>query len=300
MRPAERPKLREAAALGLLQGPTELLPVSSSGHTALIPWLAGWRYAELDPELRKSFEVALHLGAGVALVLDMRGELGTAIRTLTLRRTTTIALSLLPPVLVGFALEGQIQRRLGGPRSIAAGLIAGAFAMALADIRASKRERSGMHGHEVREDGARGDGVGSKARARLQSEVGPRDGFALGLAQAAALIPGVSRSGATLTAARMRGFAREDAHALSWQAALPVILGAGALKGWRLLRGGVRSQARPALAVGALGAFVSTSVSARLLRARTRAHPLAAYAAYRCALAGFALARTWRMRRDAG
>ena len=67
--------IREAVALGALQGPTELLPVSSSAHTTLIPWLAGWSYAELDPELRKSFEVALHAGAGAALAIDMRAEL---------------------------------------------------------------------------------------------------------------------------------------------------------------------------------------------------------------------------------
>ena len=67
--------VRHALALGLLQGPAELLPVSSSGHTTLLPWLAGWPYAELDGELRKSFEVALHAGAGLALAIDMRSEL---------------------------------------------------------------------------------------------------------------------------------------------------------------------------------------------------------------------------------
>ena len=73
--------LRHAVALGLMQGPTELLPISSSGHTALIPWLAGWSsYTELDPALRKSFEVALHAGAGAALAIDMRTELIEAAR----------------------------------------------------------------------------------------------------------------------------------------------------------------------------------------------------------------------------
>ncbi len=70
-----RISLGQAAALGVLQGPTELLPVSSSAHTTLVPWLAGWSYPELDPELRKSFEVALHAGAAAALALDMRAEL---------------------------------------------------------------------------------------------------------------------------------------------------------------------------------------------------------------------------------
>jgi len=85
-----RARLRHAVVLGLLQGPTELLPVSSSAHTTLIPRLAGWSHAELDPELRKSFEVALHAGAGAALAIDMRTELIGAARTLDKRRAAMI------------------------------------------------------------------------------------------------------------------------------------------------------------------------------------------------------------------
>ena len=137
-----RARLRHAVALGLLQGPTELLPVSSSAHTTLIPWLAGWPYADLDPELRKSFEVALHAGAAAALAIDMRTELIEAARTLDRHRAAAIALSLAPPALAGYVLERPIERHLGGPRSIAVGLIAGAAAMALADLRPGRR-----HGH---------------------------------------------------------------------------------------------------------------------------------------------------------
>ena len=129
------PKLRHAVALGLLQGPTELLPVSSSGHTSLIPWLAGWPYAELEPELRKSFEVALHAGAGLALAIDMREELLEAALRLDRARAVVVALSLAPPAIAGYLLEQPIERRLGGPCSIAVGLVAGAVTMALADVR---------------------------------------------------------------------------------------------------------------------------------------------------------------------
>jgi hypothetical protein len=177
--PSERLSLHHAVALGLLQGPTELLPISSSGHTVLMPWLAGWPYAELDPELRKSFEVALHVGAGVALAINMRTELAEATLNLDRRQAAVIALSLAPPAVAGYALRRFIGRRLGGPRSIAAGLLAGAAAMALADARPAG-------GTRTREDAC------------------PHDGLALGLAQAAALIPGISRNGATLTAARAR------------------------------------------------------------------------------------------------
>jgi undecaprenyl-diphosphatase len=280
-----RPSLCQAAALGALQGPTELLPVSSSAHTTLIPWLAGWSsYAELDPELRKSLEVALHAGAAAALAIDMRTELIEAARTLDRRRAGMVALSLAPPALAGYALQGPIERHLGGPRSITVGLIAGAAAMALADLRPGRlRGRRAPDGRGVR------DGSPARGGRRVQ-EAGPRDGLALGLAQAMALIPGVSRSGATLTAARARGFARADAQALSWHAGLGVILGASALQAWRMRRRGLPDEARPALAAGAGGAFVSTLASAHVLRRpRVSSRSLLPYAVYRCTIAVVAL-----------
>ena len=75
------PRLRtsEAVALGALHGPAELLPISSSAHTELVPWLLGWEYAELDPELRKAFEVAVHAGTAAALLIVLREEVGEAL-----------------------------------------------------------------------------------------------------------------------------------------------------------------------------------------------------------------------------
>jgi undecaprenyl-diphosphatase len=275
-RAEEELSLRHAAALGLLQGPTELLPVSSSAHTALLPWLAGWPYAELDSELRKSFEVALHAGAGLALAIEMRAELLALLRSLDVRRTVVLGLTLAPPTIAGYALRRPIERCLGGPRSIAAGLIAGAVAMALADARA---------------DGRTGGGRGWEDARAL-------DGLALGLAQASALIPGVSRNGATLTAARVRGFARDAAQSLSWDAALPVILGASALKGSRLARVGARPQLGAPLALGGATAFLSTLVSARLMRRGgrdgRRGRALLPFALYRCLLAALVLRRLRR------
>jgi undecaprenyl-diphosphatase len=270
MRRAEKPlPLGHAVVLGLVQGPAELLPISSSAHTALIPWLAGWPYAELDGDLRKSFEVALHTGGALALALAGRRELLGRLRSLDRRRTSVLALALAPPAIAGYALREAIARRLGGPRSIAAGLVAGAVAMAFADTR---------------------PGPGS----RRCEDAGPRDGLALGLAQAIALIPGVSRNGATLTAARARGFGRQGAHALSWSVALPVILGAGALEG-RRLQGRAARRHMPAMAAGAAAAFLSTLASARLLRSEGREpRPLLPYALYRCLLAALALRRLRR------
>jgi len=259
--------LRHAVALGLAQGPTELLPVSSSAHTALIPFLLGWPYASLDGGLRKSFEVALHTGAGVALAIDMRGELAVAARKLDRRRLTTIALSLAPAAIAGLALGPSIERRLGGPRSIAAGLAGGGVAMAVADARPA-------------------------AKTRDHDDAGPADGLALGLAQAVALVPGISRYGATLTAARARGFSRAGAQSLSWHAALPVMLGASALKGARTVRHGASAGVGAPLAAGASAAFVSTLLSARVLRRAAGApRSLLPCSLYRCLLAALVLAR---------
>ena len=268
--------LRHAVALGLLQGPAELLPISSSAHTALLPWLAGWPYAQLDGERRKAFEVALHAGAGLALALDMRGELRRAAAALDARRSCALALALAPPALAGFLLQGPIERRLGGPRSIAAGLAGGALAIALTETRARRDARP-------------------PRVQRACAQVGPGDGLALGLAQACALVPGVSRNGATLAAARARGFARRDAQRLSWLAALPVILGASLLKGGRLIGDGGPRGIRPAAALGAAAAFASTLASARVVRRGARQErALLPCALYRCLLAALVLRRLRR------
>jgi undecaprenyl-diphosphatase len=258
--------------LGLVQGPTELLPVSSSAHTTLIPLLLGWPYDSLDGELRKSFELALHAGASVALAFDMRRELIDAAQRLDRRRVGVIALSLAPAALAGLALRPLIARRLGGPRAIAGGLAGGSAAMSFAELAFASGER------------ADGD-----ARAG--------DGIALGLAQAFALAPGVSRYGATLAVARARGFSRVDAQTLSWHAALPVMLGASALEGVRLVRRPPAAGTGLPLAVGAAAALVSTSLSARLLRRPSRAlRSLLPSAVYRLLLAALVLARVQRHR----
>ncbi|HEY7952461.1 MAG TPA: undecaprenyl-diphosphate phosphatase [Solirubrobacteraceae bacterium] len=251
--------LHHAALLGLIQGPTELLPVSSSAHTVLVPQLLGWR-SELSPEEAKTFEIALHYGAALGLILTLRRELFAGAR-----RPLVLALSLAPPTLVGFALERPIERRLSGPGTIAINLLAGAVAMALADLRG--------------------------AHARRVQDATASDGLALGVAQALALVPGVSRNGATLTAARGRGFHRADAQTLSWQVALPPILGATVLKGRRLLSDGAPGRLARPLAVGAAAAFASTLACSPLLSPTRRARSLVPFALYRAGLAAVAYRR---------
>jgi len=273
MSPAERDRraglsVRQAVALGVLHGPAELLPISSSGHVTAIPWLLGWRYQELDVELRKSFEVALHAGTAAALLIVLRSEVDEAVRELDGRRVSLILLTFAPPALAGYALERTIERNLGTPRAVAAGLIAGAVVMAIAD---------------------------RAPQTRSHREAGSADAVWLGLAQACALVPGVSRNGATLAAARLLRFARADANRLSRHAALPVIAGATLLKGLRLARRGLDSQTGAAFGAGAAASFASTLVSTWLIRQVERDRSLVPYAIYRVALAAAMIRRLARV-----
>src|SRR3954451_2126219 len=179
-----------AGALGLVHGPAELLPVSSSAHVALVARLAGGDYEALSPEARKAFEVALHAGALGALVLIVRppGLRAAVIETL-------------PAALAGVLLEGPVEQRLGGLRATAAGLVVGSVVLVAADA------------------------AGPRTRG-CDEAPGDLDALVIGVAQAAALAPGLSRLGMAVAAARLRGFPPARAFALGREAGLPVLLGA--------------------------------------------------------------------------
>jgi undecaprenyl-diphosphatase len=132
---------------------------------------------------------------------------------------------------------------------------------------------------------------------RRAEDAGSLDSLWLGVAQACSLVPGVSRNGATLAAARWRRFTRVDANRLSRHAALPIIAGATVLKGVRLRARGLPAGAAAPFAAGALAAFVSTLGSTRLIRALERDSSLLPYALYRIGLAAL-IAR--RLARDPG
>jgi undecaprenyl-diphosphatase len=235
-------RLAEAVALGALQGPAELLPISSSAHIGLV-----LRDRVTGAE-RKEFEVALHAGTALALAAGVRAP-----------RWRFWMAATAPPAIAGLLFERVVEERLGTPRTIALGLVAGGAAMAWAD-RAPTR--------------------------RSADEADVRDGWWLGAAQTLALMPGVSRSGATRAVARRRGFGRADAAALSREVALPVLVGAATLKGARLAarRPPVRSL-RP-LAAGAAAAAASSWAA---LRIDADELPLRAWAAYRAVLAAAVL-----------
>jgi undecaprenyl-diphosphatase len=213
--------------MGLVQGPTELLPVSSSGHLVLL----GSR--------DKAFDVFLHAGTAAAL-------------SIALPAPRLRPLMLVPAAIAGLALEKPIETKLG-KRSVGAGQIAGGLALLLAD-RASER--------------------------RSEEELGVRDSLLIGLAQACALVPGVSRNGATVTAARLLGYRRDAASRISRDAALPVIVGATALKLFRL-RGGRPTAAHTA---GFAAAFGSSLAAAQLVPRIDRLRSYTPFALYRIGL----------------
>jgi undecaprenyl-diphosphatase len=204
-----------------------------------VPRLLGWEYASLPPDARKTFEVALHAGSAPALALALRGSLFEA--------PHLQALTVLPAALVGLAFERQIESRLGGVRSVAIAQICGGLALLAADLMPERR-----------------------------SSASAADHLAVGFGQAAALIPGVSRSGAALTVARLRGLSRPAAASLALRAALPVTVGAGLLKGTRAVQDGVPRELRAPALAGAFAALAS-ALAARPLARATRWRGIALY-----------------------
>jgi undecaprenyl-diphosphatase len=239
-----------------------MLPVSSSGHVALLPQLLGWSYAELDDELRKSFEVALHAGTAVALLIALRHEVVEVLSELNARRVGRHLLAFLPPAFAAALWERQIEERFGSARGVAVAQIAGGAVLGAADLLPARR---------------------------THAQAGDLDAFAIGLGQACALIPGVSRNGATLTGARLRLFERRSANLMSRHAALPIIVAAAGLKGSRLAKRGLPRSQRLPFAAGAVAAFASTLASSRLVPVVDGARTYLPFAVYRVALGTAAL-----------
>ena len=206
----------QALVLGVVQGATELLPISSSGHLILVPWLFDWTYLEQNDAFNQTFDVSLHLGTCIAVgayfwqdvVALVRAWLGTlrtrSISTASERLAWAVLVATIPAAIVGFALEDPIAEHLGEPWQIA--IFLGAFGLLL--------------GWADRRPGP--DGL---------ADVTVRRGLWVGLAQCLALMPGVSRSGITITASRFLGLDRDASARFSFLLLLPITLGAVLFKG---------------------------------------------------------------------
>jgi undecaprenyl-diphosphatase len=259
-----------AIVLGLVQGLSEFLPISSSGHLILVPWLFGWDDFDGNESVKKAFDVSLHIGTLIAVVAYFRRELVVYVRdgtrlVIRRQRPTTVdgriawllVLSTIPAALVGAAFEDQIDSRLGEPWIIAVSLIVFGVVLWFADRLVGRR--------------------------RFE-EFSARDAVIVGAAQALALNPGTSRSGITITAARWRGFDRDAAARLSFLMSLPVIAGAIVLKVGRLIVDGIPDGLFWPMVVGiatsALSGWVAVWGTMRLIRTRS----FAPFVVYRIAL----------------
>lgn len=266
----------QAIVLGIVQGLTEFAPVSSSGHLILVPWLFHWPILT-NETLNKTFDVALHIGTFVGAVAYFWRDIvkylkawGHSIRRRSIedvdeRMAWFLVIGTIPGALAGALFEDTIEEKLGQPYLIAIMLVAFGIILYVVDRRA--RQTRGF------EDLRFGDAI------------------FIGLAQAVALQPGVSRSGVTITAARGVGVRREVAARFSFLLSLPIIGGAGVYKGVKLLTGAehIPPGFGPAFAWGMVASAVSGFLVIWGLLAYLRRRDFAPFVLYRLAAAGVVL-----------
>jgi undecaprenyl-diphosphatase len=238
----------QAVWLGILQGLGEFLPISSSGHLVVVPWLLGW------PEHGLSFDVALHVGTLAAVLYaffdDWRRLVTAGVRSTLAGRPFAdpdsrllwlLAAASVPGALAGFLLEERAESAFRAPPLVAA-------AMAVMGIVLFVADRS-ARGGEVR-------------------NVSLRDAMLIGIAQAMALVPGVSRSGATISMALFLGYRREDAARFSFLLATPITVGAAALKSRYLFEPGHVAQVLAGMVTAAVFGFASIRFLLAYVRTR--------------------------------
>ncbi len=247
-----------AFLLGILQGATEFLPVSSSGHLVLVPWLFGW------PAPGLAFDVVVHWGTALAVVVYFWRDWVTIVkeaRFFPQNLASLILLGTLPAALIGYLLEDFFEGMFARPVAAAGFLLVTAALLATTEW------------------------LG--CRERDLDKLTWLDALTIGLAQALAILPGISRSGATIAAGLARGLRREPAARFSFLLATPIILGAGLLKVMDLAQAGDLAEQAPMLVVGFVTAGVVGFGCIHFLLRYLQRHRLYPFAVY-CAVAGFA------------
>lgn len=236
-----------------------------------MPWLLGWQQVGGNADFNKTFDVALHMGTLLGAVIYFRRDIWTYLRAwaLSIRRRAiatsqeriawALVLGTIPGAAAGAALESVIEDKLGQPWLIA--VMLAIFGLVLWYVDRVMRADRGF------------------------DSIGPRTGLALGLAQAAALQPGVSRSGITMTVSRALGIEREAAARFSFLLSLPIIAGAGGFKALDLAQTGFQGYAAQFF-WGFLASGVSGFLVIAVLLKYLRTHSYAAFMWYRLALAG--------------
>lgn len=248
-----------AVILGIVQGLSEFLPISSSGHLLIVPWLFGWNDFANNAAAERAFDTALHLGTLVAVLFYLRSELRLYIhdglravfvpamrKSVHGRLAWLFVVSSLPAAIVGGIGDAWITNHLGSPWLIAGSLIFFGIILLWADRQSGNRNVESFTA---------------------------RDAVTLGVAQVLALNPGTSRSGITITAARRQGFSRDAAARVSFIMGVPVIAGAVAYKLFKLVLDGIPGGLFVPIVVGIVASGVSGWIAMwgmiRLLRTRS-------------------------------
>lgn len=265
----------QALVLGLVQGITELLPISSSAHLILVPWGADWTYLENHDQFNQTFDVSLHLGTLIAvgvyfwadavrLVRAWLGSLGRRrIESPDERIAWFVLVATIPAGLAGFLGEDAIAAHLGEPWQILILLSVGAALLYAAD---------------------------RSTQTRVMGDLGLGHALVMGFAQALALAPGVSRSGITITAGRFMKLDRDSAARFSFLLLLPTVLGAVLLKGVKdVLLGDLPSGWEGPFVVGTLAALGSGLLAIEWLLGYVRRHTYGVFVVYRLVLAAVVL-----------
>jgi undecaprenyl-diphosphatase len=232
----------EALLLGVVQGLTEFLPISSSGHLILVPWLQNYTFLTDNESFNKTFDVALHAGTLIAAVAFFRLEVWRllisffgvlrrrSIATSDERLAIAIAIGTVPAVIAGGLFSDFIDAHLGEPWMIAVQLI---FFGALLDWADRRPQERALEGSKV------------------------KDGLWIGIAQVLALAPGTSRSGITITAARWRGLDRDAAARFSFLLVIPIVAGATLFKGVSAVHEGLPPGVGGPMVVGVVASAIS-------------------------------------------
>jgi undecaprenyl-diphosphatase len=255
-----------------VQGICEFVPISSSGHLIIIPWLLNWDFFLAHPELNKTFDVALHLGTFFAVLAYYWRDIGRILRaffrSLARRRIETpgerlawmLLLSTIPAGVLGVAFESVIEDWLGKPWLTAVLMIVFGAVIWLVDARAPQRRQA----EDLRWRGALG----------------------IGFAQALALAPGVSRSGVTMMAGRVGEFRRDAAARYAFLLSVPVVGGAALYKALELVKSGLPSGTTAPFLAGMLAAAVSGFAAIWFTIAYLRRHSFKLFAIYRFVVGG--------------
>jgi undecaprenyl-diphosphatase len=244
--------LAKAAVMGVVEGLTEFLPISSTGHLILAASMLG-----LTGDTVKVFEIAIQTGAMFAVVWEYRVKLAATVAGLLVdpvaqRFARNVAVAFLPAVVFGLALGAVIKRHLFHPVPVALAFVVGGLIILAVERR--HRVRYGDRDLQGRRH----------ARVETVDDMTAWDALKVGLVQCAALIPGTSRSGATIIGAMLFGFSRKAATEFSFFLGIPTLMGAGAYSVWKQ-REALHAADLPLFAVGLAFAFVSALVCIRWL-----------------------------------